>query len=334
MRKILKRIRQLILAIVAVYVSFSYFGAVVYLFFEPNVSRIELLKFLFELSLWITVPIVILLVLLRAWRMTLGSLVLVALFLGLYVPLLINRTPIIEANASQFKIMTFNTLTTSEGLVDAILSADADIVALQELSRAGSQAVSELEELYPYQALHPQMDEFKGQGILSRFPILQDEYWEYPDVPHTLGHQRVEIDYNGVLLVVYNTHPWPPLAWKTGFNDESHRLVLADIAERTFAEEQPLLLVGDFNMTSVFEEYDLLSSRFIDSFRVAGDGMGYTFPNDKYRPLSRLIRLDYIWHSNHFLSIDSTVWRDHGQSDHSPVVSTLMLQSNFSDTDN
>ncbi|MGB7340295.1 MAG: endonuclease/exonuclease/phosphatase family protein [Phototrophicaceae bacterium] len=322
---ILARIRQFFLALFAIYFALSLIGAVIYFFLEPNVSRIELFKLLFGLSLWLSIPLTIILIILRAWRLMIGSLILVGLFILLYTPLLIPRNPSIDADMPQLKIMTFNTLGTSEGLTDAILSADADVVAIQELSQDGSTMLRQLDNVYPFQALHPQADPNTGQGILSRYPIEVDDYWEYPDVPYTLGHQRVEVDMNGERIVIYNTHPWPPLAWNTGYNDESHRVVINDIADRVFGEELPVILAGDFNMTSVFEEYDLLSTQLIDSFLVAGDGIGYTFPNNKFQPLPRILRLDYIWHTDHFQSVDSTVWQDHGQSDHSPVVSTLIL---------
>lgn len=321
--RILHRLRQFVLAILAIYIGFSLLSAVVYFALQPNMSRVELFKMLYELSLWFAVPVLISLIILRTWRLVLGSIILVGIFLLIYLPYLVPRNPVFPNDAPQVRIMTFNTLATSDELANAIRSADADIVGLQELSQAGAEVVESLEDIYPYQALHPQPDENEGQGILSRYPITADDYWTYPDLAHTLGHQRVEIDVDGTTIVMYNTHPWPPLAFKTGFNDESHRVALADITERVFDETLPLILVGDFNMTPVFEEYERLNTRLTDTFKASGDGTGYTFPNHKYAPLPKLLRLDYVWVSEEFHPIESIVRNYNGESDHSPVVSTV-----------
>lgn len=300
-------------------------GFVFNLTVTPDTSAIELAKTLFELGLWFAVPVFLLVMVLRARRLALVMLIVVMAFAVTYVPGFLPRSPEVDSDAPRLTVMTFNTKMTSEGLVEAILIADADVVALQELSLAGASVLVDLEDEYPYQALHAQPVPYKGQGILSRFPIEADEYWEYPEVPFTLGHQRVEVTFNEQIIVIYNTHPWPPLGWESGYNDESHHVVLEDIAERTFAEELPLILAGDFNMTDNFGEYDLLASQFTDSFLHAGDGIGYTYPNYKYEPLPSFLRLDYIWHSNQFESVESHVQQQNGGSDHSPVITVLAL---------
>ncbi len=316
-------IRRVILVILAFYLLFTFLAFGIYIAVDPNTSTIELVKTVFELSLWLSIPVLLILVLLRGWRLALGALFVVILFGVIYVPQLLPRTPEVVVDTPRLTMMTFNLKGTSEGIAAVVSATDADIVAFQELSESGAAALQSLESAYPHQALHPQADDNIGQGILSRYPIEADAYWEYPAVPHTLGHQRVEIDFNGTPIVLYNTHPWPPLGWETGYNDESHRVVVQDIAARTFAEELPLILAGDFNMTANFEEYDLLATHFTDSYRVAGDGIGYTFPNIRYEPLPAFLRLDYIWHSDHFQSVAAVVWPDQAQSDHAPVVATL-----------
>lgn len=325
MHDILKATRIGVLVLCGLYALLMGFGLVIDILIEPNRVEIELIKTLFEIALWLALPTLVIVLVLKAWRLALAMLLVVLVFTFFYAPLLLPRSQEAKPNSPQLTVMTFNVKTTSEGIVEIIRSADADIVALQELSQSGADALSGLEEMYPYRALHPQEDSNEGQGLLSRYPIEADEYWEYHNLPHTLGHQRVEIVFEETLFAIYNTHPWPPLAWEPEYHDQSHRVALQDVAERAFAEELPVLLVGDFNMTDNFKEYDLLSSRFTDSYLQAGRGIGYTFPNYKFEPLPPILRLDYIWHSNHFESIDSQVWSHHGQSDHSPVITNLIL---------
>lgn len=323
--QVLKWIRRAVLLLIAIYSGLALVGSFIYFFIEPSTSSVEFIKTVFELSLWLAVPILIIALILGAWRLSVITMIVTLLFLLIYVPWFIPRTPDVDESAPLLTVMTFNLKTTSEGIVDVIRAANADVVALQELSQDSARVLEELEDVYPYQALHPQVVEYNGQGILSRYPIQTDEYWEYPQVPHTMGHQRVEIHFASTTIIVYNTHPWPPLEWETGSSDESHRVVLRDIAERAFAEDLPLLLLGDFNMTNNFAEYDLLASRYTDSYRVAGNSRGYTYPNYRFEPFPALLRLDYIWHSHHFESVEAEVWAQHGESDHSPVVGTLAL---------
>ena len=323
--KTMTKIRGIVFILCSLYLLLWFVGSLVYLLIDPNTSFVELLKTIYALGLWFAVPILVIVLLLRTWRLSLVALFMVIMFGVIYMPYLLPRNPVVDEDMPQLTVMTFNLKATSDGIAEVVRNADVDIVGVQELSIEGAENLRQLEDIYPYQALHPQEDPNIGQGILSRYPIEASTYWEYPDLPHTLGHQRVEVDFQGMIIVVYNTHPWPPLAWESGYDDESHRIVLQDIARRTFAEDLPVILVGDFNMTDSFEEYDLFASRFVDSYRAAGNGIGYTFPNNKYKPLPSILRLDYIWHSENFESVQAEVWDNHAQSDHSPVIATLAL---------
>ncbi len=318
--------------ICVLYLSLMLIGFGFYFFVTVNRSFVDLIKTIFVLCLWLSLPVLLLTLGLRAWPLVAVAGLMFAVFVWIYHPYLLPRNPDVPADLPRLTLMTFNIKATSEGLLDAIRSADADIVALQELNMEAAQTVEALLSLYPYQRLHPQSeDEFKGQGIISRFPILEDDYWEYPDVPFTLGHQRVEVEFEGARIIIYNTHPWPPLVWESGYDDESHRLVMEDILRRTDGEDGPLLILGDFNMTDHFSEYHQLRERYTDSYRVAGDGMGYTYPNFRFRPFPSLLRLDYIWHNADFITVDSVVWPEHGASDHSPVRSVLAFNPRSDD---
>lgn len=325
MQNILKGGRRVLIGIIIAYAVVMIIGVAFMVLINEDRATLEFLGTIFELGLWFALPLLIVTLLLRAWRLSVVMAIISIAFGTFYAPYFTPEAVALGDDVPQINVLTFNTQMTRDGLRDVIVSADADIVALQELSPEGADILALLEDEYPHQALHPQMDANEGQGIISRYPIVADEYWEYPDLPHTLGHQRVEIDYDGTIITIYNTHPWPPAAFKTGFNDESHRVALRDVIERARQEEGPLLLVGDLNMSNEFNEYDLLAEHFTDSFRVAGLGTGYTFPNFSLEPIPPVLRLDYIWHTDHFATLDSQVWYEHGFSDHSPVWSQLAL---------
>jgi hypothetical protein len=68
-----------------------------------------------------------------------------------------------------------------------------------------------------------------------------------------------------------------------------------------------------------------LTTTLVDSFRAAGQGMGYTYPADGFGPLPPLMRLDYIFHSSHFQSLSARTLPSQGLSDHLPLMATLAL---------
>jgi len=39
-----------------------------------------------------------------------------------------------------------------------------------------------------------------------------------------------------------------------------------------------------------------------------------------------MLRIDYVWHNDHFVARKVTVWGTSGSSDHHPVIATLHLK--------
>jgi endonuclease/exonuclease/phosphatase family metal-dependent hydrolase len=96
--------------------------------------------------------------------------------------------------------------------------------------------------------------------------------------------------------------------------------------------KDPILVMGDFNMTDQNPGYQLLTQVVRDAYREAGWGFGFTFPNPHRadRPLSLgpvsvpapLVRIDYIFHSAQLLSEQAHAICQ-GGSDHCYVVAQL-----------
>ncbi len=318
-------LRTAIALVIALYGLVMLFGVAFDQFVPPDNARVELFKTLFELLLWLAVPLLIVVLLLRTWRVVALMMVVTIAFVLTFLPYFIPRNPATYPSAPHIKMLTFNTEMKPDELADVIRSTDADIVALQEVSLEVADLLPELEDIYPYQAAHPQPDPLRGQAVLSRYPIESEEYWEYKDLLATMGHQRVSIDFEGTSIVIYNTHPWPALAFETGYDDESHRVAMVDVIERSLTEDGPVLVVGDLNMTDEFGEYDMLEEHYTDSFINAGNNIGYTYPNFKFEPFPPMLRLDFIWHNEYFVSEQAVVLSQHGSSDHSPLLATLAL---------
>ncbi|MEZ4672432.1 MAG: endonuclease/exonuclease/phosphatase family protein [Anaerolineae bacterium] len=227
-----------------------------------------------------------------------------------------------------------------EPMLRLIEAANADVVALQELSdEAAGCFETALRERYPFQALYPQSPSNNGQGVLSRFPITNHDYWRNPHIsPNSLGHERVGLDVNGNSMTLYNAHPLHPGMGSTWFDTAARARELDTVLEKAVKETGAVLIVGDFNMSDQSDEYERMRSRYSDAFDAVGRGMGFTFPDlrtfeslPSYWPLPLalppFLRLDYIFHTAHFIPLEACVWPESGGSDHRPVIARLALQA-------
>lgn len=240
-----------------------------------------------------------------------------------------------HAADNELRLLTYNLKAQTHNLdpaLSVIRDIDADVVALQEVStEMAARIKSDLIEMYPYQALHPQTgNPIPGQAVLSRWPLLADTYWRV-----YLAAQRVTLDIDGQPVTVYNAHPMQPMQ-PDGFSMRGQDI--DDILERADAETVPLLLVGDFNMSDQSDDYRRVAADYHDSYRAAGWGLGFTFPADLpflgagaaqppglVRHFPALVRLDYVFHDAYFETLTAEVWPERGGSDHLPVVATLAL---------
>lgn len=332
---------QIITILVACYGLVTFILSAAFFLTDYDSAVIEFAHSGFLLGLW-TVPFVLLVALFLKRRVLLVALLLPALitFSTYTLPYYLPKNTL-DAE-QQITILSYNILARKRDIdeVEAIIRKyQPDVIGLQEFSAEAADYLAQaLAEDYPYQALHPQGA--KGQGIFSRYPILEDEYWQYQDLPRipyagdvrSHGHQRVEIDYNGQPIVIYNTHPWPPLEWKGGFtfivepqSDLAHQITIRRVLGRAITETLPTLMIGDFNMSDQFVEYDLITDHFTDTQREAGIGTGYSYPAGDALP--PLIRLDYIFHDSQWRGIEARTLYDPGPSDHYPVLARLTLVS-------
>lgn len=207
------------------------------------------------------------------------------------------------------------------GIAQDIRTIDADIVAIQELTPdAVTVFEAELAEQYPYRAFHP-VDSFYGQGVMSKYPIIGDEFWKI-----YLGHQRTQIDINGQVIRLYNVHPIHHILPFWGFDVSRRTDEVNFFLEKASHETIPILIAGDFNMTDQSADYQRVTASYHDSYKQVGYGMGTTFP--AHIPfLPSLLRIDYVFHSSEFITLRADVLRSTGGSDHRPLVVQLALDT-------
>lgn len=222
-----------------------------------------------------------------------------------------------------------------------------DIVALQELMPEMSKMMQEeLADRYPYhltsanQHTNSAFDEDPYRlGIFSRYPLTALDASHLADPDFRIQIVRVQGFVEPFLL--YNIHPRATNIFKYRaslsqrqqdvLNDFDQRYnairrMLSDIRQR----EEPVVVTGDFNSTSLSDVYRLISTQLLDTHRVAGWGTGFTFPahaadlgNVPF--FRRIMRLDMIFCTYPWTIISSRVGNAHGESDHHPVVAEIQL---------
>jgi endonuclease/exonuclease/phosphatase (EEP) superfamily protein YafD len=276
----------------------------------------------------------------KLWiAMTIGLIVFVVEYGAMLFPPL-AQPPV---RSTELTVMTFNVMgikRSGEQVVASIRAADADVVALQELSERIAESLwTQLSEEYPYQAFHLSPGT-GGMGVISRFPLrelyaeLGENWIEYPQV--------VNVRVDGTEVTLLNVHatnisgcsdlfPTPSrIEQATRKREEEARTL------RAFVEEHPehLIIAGDFNTGDQSTAYTILTEKLVDSWRERGWGLGHTFPGSffvgdlvpgQHRIIfpGWFIRIDYIFHSRdwHTHSVRTGFWD--GVSDHRPVVARL-----------
>jgi endonuclease/exonuclease/phosphatase (EEP) superfamily protein YafD len=258
---------------------------------------------------------------LRRWRVTVLQLPALLGFMLLYSNVMLPPPDTTEAGELQFTLLTFNISTKNADYSDIeriIRETDADIVAVQELNSAAAEYLAPaLNEVYPYQALYPE-DGYSGQGVFSRFPLSNDVFWQIE-----LGHMRVDVEVQGTSIALYSVHPVHPFLLDRGiFNLEPNTREINDILARTAQESGRVIVVGDFNMSDMSDNYAHLHAAFGDAFRAEGGGLGLTFPV----PVP-LARLDYVFYNSGIIPVEARVGSTGGGSDHYPLWVQLSLDT-------
>lgn len=283
--------------------------------------------------LWIPTFILIpVCLIMREWRLAAmmlpGLITFLFIWGGMFIP---NVEIIPDESDISIRILSYN-LNAGNRHIDAYMPAiseiDADIVLFQELHFQHVNVLSDsFTETYPYMAFYPGRGA-EGQGIMSRYPIVEDEYWQYDFLRVALGHQRAEISLDDETnIIIYNVHPTNPGMQGQVFNTEFRSREIADLIERASAENLPVILVGDFNMPDFSDDYSAVSNHFSDSFRETGYGLGWTFPNFPVQGQNiSFLRLDYIFHSDDFFALDATIYPHFTGSDHKALYADLFVR--------
>ena len=209
-------------------------------------------------------------------------------------------------------------------LADRIESANADLVALQEVNRgwdlsAGIDMFAYLRWRLPqYQVAYGRMDTaLFGNAILSRFPIAETGYGTLPHINSALlrGYVWATIAAPSGPLLFVSTH----FTSYEGFDEE--RIAQADAYAAFWAKRPRSILAGDYNA----HPQDATVARLIGAGLVdapAAVGLGKEFTYSSGDPHERI---DYIFVSPDVQPLSARILEGTA-SDHRPVLVTVRLR--------
>ncbi len=233
--------------------------------------------------------------------------------LSTILPLYMDRTDHLVTTAPAHRAMLINVQTSNErydAVAQAIEDHDPDLLLLLEVNHDWLQALPALKESHPHQLAAPRDDEF-GIALFSKFPLERAEIVTIGslDVPSV----RAEITLDDQRLMIFGTHPLPPVgAAAAGYRDE-HLAALSSSLQKI---PLPVLLLGDLNVTpwSIHYQRVLEHSGLRDCSQ--GRGVQATWPT--FFPVF-LIPIDHCLHSPQVVVQDHQVGPWVG-SDHYPVI--------------
>jgi vancomycin resistance protein VanJ len=238
--------------------------------------------------------------------------------------------------AAALTVMTYNTLAWQrEGhdLEQSILSASPDIVGLQEIGPRAAKYLSEaLVMRYPYHYITESADS-SGAAVLSRYPLHDAVAFRASEKGH--WWQRMVVETPAGPISYFNIHTKIPYIRKTHRRKWLPQIPLQFLADRRNGEikqllallekvDGPVIVGGDFNMTERSGDHQQMAGQLSDAYRSVGRGLGHTFPRAGSWPRNfaaplPMLRLDYLWHSEHF----KPAWAyrgEAGHSDHHPII--------------
>jgi endonuclease/exonuclease/phosphatase family metal-dependent hydrolase len=243
---------------------------------------------------------------------------------------------------THLRLMTYNTHGCSgmDGRVSprrvarAIKAENPDIVALQELdlgrrrSRAEDQAAIIARETGLHAVFCPTItrgEEHYGHAFLSRWPIQVVKRARLPHDPESWFQEPrsaiwARVDVDGRIINVITTH--------LGLGVHERFLQMEALLGPEWigglAEDDPVLLCGDFNLLPGSRPYRLAAARLFDLQRRR---KGHR-PLATFSSLQPMMRIDHMFASEHFQPVAITVVRNdvtRVASDHLPLMADLQV---------
>lgn len=252
-------------------------------------------------------------------------------FLVRFGPSLMSFPQRAVPDATPVRVLSWNVLYSNfDQLEPTLLNTPADVVALQECVPRHHDILANsaaLRERYPHQFFAPQR---LGHDtcLLSVYPIME----RGSDIEPSLQWARLDLG-DGDMLMVVNTHlqsatfhvdGYVPTLYEPSIRDRQITRLRA-VIDPLLQQNEPVLLVGDFNTTEHEVAYADLARGLTDAHRAVGWGTGHSWRPEPGWPFG-VIRIDYQWGSPRVVPMHlQTDCTPHG-SDHCLVQGDFAVQ--------
>jgi endonuclease/exonuclease/phosphatase (EEP) superfamily protein YafD len=270
------------------------------------------------------VPLTLLALLNRPRRWLVPLLLLACIWLGSYAARWFPPAPPPGAGPP-LRVLTWNVAgwNLDAADLDRVVSAENPaIIALQEVDGGLRRSLIERwGTRYPFFELRLPTEpglQPADLALFSRYPYTTSPL----DCPYWQCYRRavtVRLPDRALTLINVHIEHSPLQAWQVGgvsipyaLNTEREDRTIDRLLSDTAGWSAPLLIVGDFNTTERQAGYRQLAARWGDSWRERGRGLGMTWPRTTLTP--PLLRIDYLWHSEHLIVQRAAVGS--GRSDH------------------
>lgn len=257
-----------------------------------------------------------------------------------FPPKLIIAAPTSTQGAMHLSVLSWNTRMGGEyDQVMAVLrSKPAAIVGLVEADWDRLSADTEVAALYPYRWGVEADGPASGEALLTAYPILEKgilggaDIWG--DVPRAVW-ARLDVGL-GKNVVVVVAHPppgrfctrytFPRGCYNTSVRDQQLEGINAAVQPFLKAGD-PLIMVGDFNVTEREPAYKDLSAGLVDAYHTVGTDTGTTWrPVPLMNQDVALLRIDYQFSSPNIAPLSSRVDCTPRGSDHCIVASEFEVK--------
>ncbi len=244
-----------------------------------------------------------------------------------------------DAVAQSVRVATFNVNwgnRRGDQVLDSIATASADILCLQETTPQSERFLKQrLADRYPEFHAVGHNGAYGAERFAFASRLKPRDLKFHPPRAGLFGFYGATYRLGDQDVRILNVHLTPfVIARGSGLREAMGALMATEEKHRQEIEavlaavdqEVPTIIVGDFNSLSGFEApRRLVAAGFVDSF-AAVHADADTQPTWRWptRPLPLALRIDYIFHSQHFRTLSSEIIQL-GGSDHFPVVSELEL---------
>lgn len=238
-----------------------------------------------------------------------------------------KAVPDVSENFSEedsFSLLLMNVLITnreSDKILEAVRTADPDILLAMEVDQWWVEELAILKEDYPYVMEQPN-DEAYGMALYSKLPLNEKQlkYLKHKNVPSF--HTRVQLR-SGKEFMLHAVHPVAPMpSDKYPDNVGEAEVELLAVGDMVANENIPAIVAGDFN--------DVSWSRTGRLFEDSGDLRNVRIGRGLYNSFdanSRIMRwpLDHFFVTKEFQLADLQTLGKVG-SDHFPVYAEFVLR--------